>query len=186
MDKKKVEIGDVIVAYPNRKEYWGTISTIEIGANIFWLNTDRMVRKENQNIKWYAFSPEEHIKFLQNPDAYQTIKQNEKTELIWEQVAQKNQNQKVPRFIYKVYWLDDGTFKPQPYNMSAIYEMSIIAKSSEEAKDIASQTSESLSYIGEDTKHFWADHRYLVCDLIGSSYIDESQMICINKIHDIS
>jgi hypothetical protein len=69
-------------------------------------------------------------------------------------------------------------------SLKYFYEMIIIAKSPEEAKNIASHTSSSYRYFGDDTKHFWADHRYLVCDLIGASYIDESQMICINKQND--
>ena len=179
------KVGDIITAYPNRKEYWGRIVGIE--DTCYRLESDRIAKRENQNIKWYAFSQEEHIEFLKDPENYDRKMQERKTELIFEQVKKLNEEsialaEKYPKseyYIYKVRWIDDGTFQPMAYSESAVYEKIIIATTSDEAYDIAKENPN-----GGDTQHFWHNPKYLVCECLGGSWINESKVIMINSQYD--
>jgi hypothetical protein len=195
--KKTPRLGDIITAYPNRKEYWGRIDSIEdsyscsesgyIQQIYYKLESGGIAYKENQNIKWYVFSPEEHIEFLKDPENYEKNKQERKTKLIFEKVKKLNEEsialaEKYPKseyYIYKLKWIDDGTFQPVPYAMDTVYEKIIIATTRDEAYDIAKENPN-----GGDTRHFWHNPKYLVCECIGSSWINESKVIMIHSQYD--
>jgi hypothetical protein len=113
--------------------------------------------------------------------------QDKKTELIFEQVNKLNEEsillaEKYPKseyYIYKLRWIDDGTFQPMAYSTDAVYEKIIIATTPDEAYNIAKEHPN-----GGDTRHFWHNPKYLVCECLGGSWINESKVIMINSQYD--
>jgi len=205
MDVRLPEIGDIVVNNDNLQEYWGYI--VESNKDVYTLHTTRIIKKINQNVSWYAFTPTEHIEFLKDPDMYKIKKiaekkqaklqkkklQEDKTQALFEEIAKINVQEMIQankynklmkndigyNNIYSVYWKDDGTFKPVAYSASVVYKMVIIARTPEEAKSIASEQ----VYLGNDTEHFWRNKQYLICKHIGIS-LDEAGVVCINSQED--
>ena len=179
------KVGDIITAYPNRKEYWGPIVSIE--DTCYRLESGRIAKKENKYKTWYAFSSEEHIEFLKDPENYDKNKQEKKKKLIFEQVKKLNEESialaekysKSEYYIYKLHWIDDGSFQPVAYSMDAVYAKIIIATTPDEAYDIAKESPN-----GGDTRHFWLNSKYLVCECLGGSWINESKVIMIESQYD--
>ncbi len=171
-----IQIGDTISKFGNPYELWGTVVSDE--GSIFRLSSGRSIKKSTYNIIWTvsksAFKQEQYRIFKDNKKK----EQEKKTLSVFSKVANTNTMVSViitpltEYYLYRVYWINDGTFDPDPYNMDAVWEKIVNARNSQEATQIA-----ATGKLGMNTKHFWENPRYLVCQLLGQSFINETKII---------
>jgi hypothetical protein len=143
------------------------------GANI----KDK-IKKNSETDKVYKLNTKE----IKKPEKLSHLKERNKT---FKKVAKQNTLLNVEKDlteynIYKIYPLLDKSFKPCPWSLSAIYDIIVNAKNTDEAFEFI----QTLGMLGGDTDHFWKDKKYLVFELIGKSYLNKVILISKNGQED--
>ena len=139
--------------------FWGEVVD-EDNDTCFFAN-GRIAKKKNEGKKWVIRESPEVIRRA----TFETVaKLNAKFSSI------------VPSetdfYLLKMSWVEDESFKPIPFGMSATFSVVISARTKEEAFDFMKKQPTGDSF------HYWNDIRYLVFELVGKSFINEVRIIC--------
>jgi hypothetical protein len=156
---QSAKIGDIIVDKYNHQDNWGQIIADERTA---WkLNTGRIAKKENENIRWiikqnnFSEREEQLILYVSAQNIQETNNELSKS---------------ISRYyIYHITWMARGYHDWCNYESTTIKSKLINATNREEAFYIALQNEN------------YKDRPFLICKLIGNSYMNESKVLSVEK-----
>lgn len=153
----------------NDSKVWGIPTRYE--GKVIRLDSGLIVQKNTYGLEWCYFGELKYIK--------KTFKEvAEKNSLISYRI-----NLEKPLHHFNLYLLrimDDCYFSRVDHQkIHEVREMVVSARDPEEAKTLAS-TCKNL----DDSEAYWKEPRYILCELIGESYKDETKIISVSRYDD--
>jgi len=167
-----LEIGDMVLEIINPMSDWKKIKSID--ESTITLENDKIIQKSFFRMSCFAYSAKEYAKQNKLRKLKNCFYKNHEETL----------NKSVERSplteynLYKINWnLDDDELYDFKLN-KFITDVIISAKTPEEAL-------ENVKKIGDwkdiDDAFMWQDERYLVCELIGRSYLSNNGIIAYQR-----